>query len=182
VQSFFFPDNTVFVNFAWVDRLALLRAYLGERGRLVEAVAHEIGKSSNHVPHLGTVDISAWFEVVVEFDDDAAQGAIESIRRHRFGGNENQPLKHLGESQTIYAITKIEEFRSSVCVTDDQAAYLLAKSLGCVVEDTVGVLRRLCANQEISSQDAFEIAVAIQNASPDGRKLITPFSSARDFA
>lgn len=181
MQSFFFPDNTVFVNFAWVNKLALLKTYLGERGRLVEAVAHEIGESSNHVPHLGTVDISTWFEMIVEFDQDAAQGEIESIRKHRFGGNENEPLKHLGESQTIYAITKIEEFLSSILVTDDQAAYLLAKNLGCVVEDTVGVLRRLCANQEISSHDAFEIAVGIQNAGPDGRKLITPFSSARDF-
>ncbi|WP_152998187.1 hypothetical protein [Curtobacterium luteum] len=181
MQSFFFPDNTVFVNFAWVNKLDLLRAYLGERGHLVEAVAHEIGRSSNHVPNLASLDVPTWFNQVVEFDEDNALKAIESIRKHRFGGKEDEPLKHLGESQTIYAITQIQEYKSSVFVTDDQAAYTLAKNLGCVAEDTVGVLRRLCANQEITGQDAFEIAVAIQNASPDGRKLITPFSSARDF-
>ena len=181
MQSFFFPDNTVFVNFAWVNKLDLLKAYLGERGRLVEAVAYEIGRSSNHVPHLASLDVPAWFNEVVEFDEDSASKAIESIRKHRFGGKEDEPLRHLGESQTIYAITQIPDFQSSVFVTDDQAAYTLAKDLGCIVEDTVGVLQRLCANQEITGQDAFEIAVAIQKASPEGRKLIVPFSSARDF-
>ncbi len=45
MQHYLFPDNTVFVNFAWVDQLELLRAYLGGRGRLTQAVEYEISQS-----------------------------------------------------------------------------------------------------------------------------------------
>lgn len=47
-----FPDNTVLCNFAVVDRVALLKAVLDDRGRWTTAVAFEAGRSANYVPQL----------------------------------------------------------------------------------------------------------------------------------
>jgi predicted nucleic acid-binding protein len=181
VQTYLFPDNTVFVNFAWVDRLDLLGAYLGERGRLVEAVEYEVSRSKNHVANLHKLDIEVWFPEIVSFDDPAAQRGIENIRVQRFGGREAEPLQHLGESQAIYALTMVTEYRSSVMLTDDRPAYELAKGLRCMALHTVEILRAMTAFGEITAQEAFELAIAIRDAGPDGRSLLEHVSSARDF-
>lgn len=181
MQSYLFPDNTVFVNFAWVDRLELLRRYLGDRGILVEAVQYEIESSKQFVPNLHKVDSTKWFAEILEFGGDADVAAIELMRRARFGGDEAQPLKHLGESQAIHAVSTIDRFRGSVIVTDDRAAYHLAKGMGCLVAHSVDVLRALVARLEMTPQQAFELTVKIRDAGRDGRKLLETVTSTRDF-
>ncbi len=120
--------------------------------------------------------------MILEFDREDEMSGVEHIRRRRFGGREDQPLKHLGESQTLYALTAIEEYKSSCIVTDDKAAYMLAGGLGCHSAHTVDILRTLTAYGELTAQDAFELYVAIINAGPDGRSLLEVVTSARDFA
>ncbi|OYC97221.1 hypothetical protein [Microbacterium sp. Yaish 1] len=181
MQHFFFPDNTVFVNFAWVDRLDLLQSYLAGRGRITEAVKFEVERSKSHVANLHKLDVSAWFDDVIEFDDTKDVDGIDFIRRRRFGGSELEPLKHLGESQTIWALTTIPAYASSCIVTDDEAAYNLAKGQDCRVAHTIDVLRHLVAYGEINAQEAFEIYVAMTNAGPDGRSFLENPTSARDF-
>lgn len=181
MQSYFFPDNTVFINFALIDRLDLLSTFLGSRGRITEAVEYEINRSKRHVAALGKVDVAKWFDVIIEIDDDDAKRAVQNLRKYSFGGTDEDELEHLGESQTIFVVTTMDEYKSSTVITDDRAAYHLAEGRGCLVKDTVGVLKHLCAIQEITPQDAFEIAVAIREAGPDGRSFVTTFSSARDF-
>jgi predicted nucleic acid-binding protein len=181
VQSYFFPDNTVFINFALIDRLDLLRAFLGSRGRVTEAVEYEINRSKRHVAALGKVDVVEWFGVIIEIESDDARKAVQNLRKYSFGGTDEDELEHLGESQTIFVVTTVDEYKSSTVVTDDRAAYHLARGRGCLVKDTIGVLQHLSAIQEITPQEAFEIAVAIREAGPDGRSFVTDFSSARDF-
>ncbi len=181
MQHYLFPDNTVFVNFAWIDRLPLLRAYLGGQGRLTQAVEYEIEQSKSHVANLDQVITTDWFDEILEFDGEHERASIEHIRRRRFGGREDQPLKHLGESQTIFALTSVDEYKSSLIITDDRAAHTLAGGLGCRAAHTVDILRTLCGHSEITAQDAFEIYVAITNAGPDGRSLLEVVTSARDF-
>jgi predicted nucleic acid-binding protein len=177
VAEHFFPDTTVLCNFATVDRLPLLRAHLNDRGRVVEAVAREIKKSGEHVPNLSKVDTAAWFGEPIRLDRDGQAEVIDVTRRGAFGGTAAKPLQHLGESQTLFVIQNLPEHSGSIWITDDRAAFNLAKKRGITTRDTVDVLRRLVANGDLSSQSAFEVCLSMQVA----RSLLNPPVSHRDF-
>lgn len=144
------------LNFAAVNRLDLLQQHLRERGRVVAAVAREMRKSANHVPHLGSIDLRAWFGDEIEFDD-AQDLVIEKMRRDVFGGSNREPLKHLGESQTLYLLQSAREFAGSAFLTDDESAYDHAKRQGVDARSTCEILREICALGDLSSAVAHEL-------------------------
>jgi hypothetical protein len=76
-----FPDNSVIINFAIVDRLDLLRICLHGQGRVVEAVHYEIGQSQSRVPHLHKLDREDWFGDAIRIEDEHEQQAVESMRK-----------------------------------------------------------------------------------------------------
>ena len=104
MTEFLFPDNTVLCNFAAVDRLDLLKAVLGGRGRWTEAVAYEASSSARMLPALRGLAESGWLDEPIEIVDDSDVQAVERIRRAVFGGTEVKPLQHLGEAQTCRVI------------------------------------------------------------------------------
>jgi hypothetical protein len=179
-DSYFFPDNTVLINFAIANQLDLLRAYLSERGRVVAAVRREIIKSSGMVPNLHSLDTYAWFGPPIEISTENDIRAVESLRVNRFGGLKEEPLKHLGESQTIHVMATDPTYGVSRFLTDDDDAYRLAKRFNIVTRHTVEVFREMVAFDEISDQDAFESLVAIRE-SPYDRRLLEHPMSARDL-
>ena len=91
MTEFLFPDNTVLCNFAAVDRLDLLKAVLGGRGRWTEAVAYEAGSSARVLPALRGLGGSGWLDEPIEIVEDCDVLAIERIRRAVFGGTEDEP-------------------------------------------------------------------------------------------
>lgn len=128
-----FPDNTVLCNFAAVERLDLLRDWLRGRGRWTEAVEHEAGLSSGHLPALREVLDGGWLGEAIEvFDDD-----VEKIRRHAFGGPTAQPRKHLGEAQTCVLILNHAEFAGSWWLSDDTDAVEYAQRRGITTYRTI---------------------------------------------
>ena len=176
-ESFFFPDNTILINFAIANQLSLLRSYLSERGRVVAAVRREIINSSGMVPHLNSVDTNAWFGNAIQITADGDIRAVESLRVNRFGGSKEEPLKHLGESQTIHLMSTDSEYGLSRFLTDDEDAYRIAKRLNIVTRHTVEVFREMVAFGEVSAEDAFESLVAIRESPYDRRLLEHPMSA-----
>lgn len=65
-------------------------------------------------------------------------------------------------------------------ITDDRDAFRLAKKMQVMVLHTVDIFRALVARSEITTQEAFELTVAICD-SPYERTLLEVPTSARDF-
>jgi hypothetical protein len=176
MQCYLFPDTTVMINFAVVDRLDLLRAYLGTRARAVEAVAYEVRRSAERTPHLGTVDFMEWFGEPITLDAPADVSAVRILRTSRFGGRTSEPLQHLGESQTLHVISTFPEFSGSVLISDDVAAYDYAVKIGVLARCTVDILEHLVVDGSITAGEAFDLAEAMANTE---RSLIhAPLSKA----
>lgn len=180
MQPCLFPDNTVLINFAVIDRLDLLSLYLGDRGRIVEAVRYEVERSSSRIPNLAAEDWGDWFGEPIRIVAENDIRAVELMRTARFGGSKSDHLQHLGESQTIHVVSQDPGFQGSLILTDDKDAYRFASMRGILVRHTVEILRDLVGFQEITSQQAFELTVAIRD-SPYDRTLLNLPTSARDF-
>jgi hypothetical protein len=173
-----FPDNSLICNFAAVDHLGLLRTSLRGSGRIVEAVEYEIEQSSGRVPNLRNLNTAEWFGDAISFHDEKDLRAIESMRRTRFGGDDDRPLEHLGESQTLHLLRTRPEFAGSVWMSEDGGALRVARTMGIITRDSRDVLEELVAFSEIDGAQAFEIAVAIDRAD---RPFLRMPTSARDF-
>lgn len=122
-----FLDNTVLCNFAAVDRLDLLRSALNGRGRWTEAVAYEAAMSSRVLPTLASVAIDGWLGEPIEITSESDIQRIDQVRRAVFGGTDEKPLKHLGESQTCFVILEWDTFAGSWWVSDDREALRYAR-------------------------------------------------------
>jgi hypothetical protein len=151
----FFPDNTVLCNFASVDRVDLLRAVLGDRGRWMEAVAFEASRSAAYLRALEGLGSNGWLGEPIEVTSDADIEAIERIRRVAFGGTEDRPLQHLGEAQTCYVIKNWAEFTGSWWITDDREALRYAKFQGITTRETIDLMSMAVVDGDIGAQDAF---------------------------
>lgn len=173
-----FPDTTVIINFATVDQLDLLGHYLHDDGRVVEAVRYEITRSAERVPNLARLELDAWFGEPVSFDSPADIAAIDGLRIGVFGGSSTEPLKHLGESQTVHAVTTRSEFSDATWITDDRDACNYARSRLIVTRDTLDVLEALAANSEVTPDRAFSICMDMLDA---GRSLHRAPASPRHF-
>jgi predicted nucleic acid-binding protein len=137
---YWFPDNTVLINFACVSRLDLLEEILRGRGRWTEAIADEAQRSARFYPELSNVVRGAWLGEPIEVADREDQIAIERVRRAAFGGSAHEPRKHLGEAQTCHVIRTNPEFAASFWITDDYDAAEYAKRQGITTLDTQGLI------------------------------------------
>jgi predicted nucleic acid-binding protein len=166
------------INFAVVNRLDLLKRSLGDRARATEAVVFEIGRSASMTPNLGSVDCRVWFGKPIEIKRAADIAAVNLIRTARFGGRQNEPLKHLGESQTIHVLTTFREYAGSAIITDDGDAYRYAKSKGLTAKCTVDLLREMVLMGDVTAEEAFELAGQMES---HDRTIVNYPMSAQDF-
>lgn len=145
----------------------------------MEAVKHEIDRSAARVPNLARLDTAEWFGDPIEFRDETDQRAIERTRRARFGGDVDKPLEHLGESQTLHLLRTRSEYAGSVWMSEDRGALRVARAMGIITRDTRAVLEELVAYGDISAEQAFEVAVAIDQAD---RPLLRMPASVRELS
>lgn len=131
-----FPDNTVLCNFAAVHQLELLQRLLDNKGRWVEAVAHECHQSTRHYPDLATVHTAGWLGIPIEITAEVDVLQVEGIRKAVFGGAAARPTQHLGEAQTIHVLARWPDFKDSVWLSDDQESLRVARSQGIAVRET----------------------------------------------
>ncbi len=174
MTEFLFPDNTVLCNFAAVDRLDLLKAVLGGRGRWTEAVAHEASSSARMLPDLRGLAESGWLDEPIEIVDDSDVQAVERIRRAVFGGTEVKPLQHLGEAQTCRVILNWGGFAGSWWISDDRESLRYARFQGITTRETIDLMSVAVVNGDITAHDGFDLMVKMADS---GRHLRLPYSA-----
>lgn len=157
-----FVDNTVLCNFAAIDRLDLLRDWLRDRGRWSEAVAAEAGLSAQHLPALVRLIEEGWLGEPIRVDGNQQTAQVEGIRRHVFGGSNSQPLKHLGEAQTLWLIQHVERDSGAIWVSDDQDSLDHAKQQSILTRRTRNILEELIAEGELAPEAAFDLLLLME--------------------
>lgn len=165
-----FPDNTVFINFACVDKLPLLESWLRGRGRWTQAVAREAAKSATYWPHLGGLHEAGWMGEPIELDDRHAH-EIERIRRAVFGGTRDEPRKHLGEAETCYLLATLQEWRGAWWVSDDRHAVRYAKQRGLITRETIDIFSEIVADGDLTPQGAYDLMHKIKAHDRRGLRL-----------
>lgn len=175
MTEFLFPDNTVLCNFAAVDRLDLLRAVLGGRGRWTEAVAFEASRSANTFPCLHGLATDGWLGEALEITDESDIQQINRIRRAVFGGTDDEPLKHLGEAQTCFVIEHWPQFAGSWWISDDKEALRYARFRGITTRETIDFVALAVINGDLRTREGFDLMRAM---SENGRYLRLPASAA----
>lgn len=94
-----FPDNTVLINFAIINRMDLLERLANGNGRWCATVASECGLSARE-PDLGPLAVagavfgSPWFP-------DAAEHQDARLLRQELASPGDHPHQHLGEAETL---------------------------------------------------------------------------------
>ncbi|MEL4319876.1 hypothetical protein WJX64_12745 [Leifsonia sp. YIM 134122] len=178
MSTFLLPDTTVLVNFALLNQLPALRAYLGARGRACEAVIDEVQDlSAGRVPKLQEVDCIDWFGSPIRIEGVDNIAAVNLLRTAVFGGSALLPRQHLGECQTIHAVRTMSEYSESIVITDDRSAFEYAKGRGMVVRHSVDVMREMVAFDGLDPNMALAW-VAFLDADDRGGLLEIPRTSA----
>ena len=175
MSEFLFPDTTVLCNFASVDRLDLLASVLNGRGRWTDAVAFEVGRSGRVWPALSSVAKQGWLGDPVEITTDKEVQAIERTRRVVFGGNDDEPLRHLGEAQTCFVISQCPEFAGAWWISDDHEAVRYARFQGITTRESIDLMSAAVVDGDIAAKPAFELMYKMADL---GRSLRLPASHA----
>lgn len=125
-MAFFFPDNTVLINFAHCGQVGLLAQLLPERRRhWTASVASECERSAR-IPGLESLRDAAGIFGSPLWPTPAEQITALSIRIRHFAQPGDPPWKHLGEAETIAVIDR--RFPGSVFITDDTSVAPIAAS------------------------------------------------------
>lgn len=132
-----FPDNTVLINFALINRMDLLSRLANGNGCWCATVAAECAESAK-LPELAALAGAAEIFGDPLFPDEAEHQDIR-ILRDQLAGPGDPPRKHLGEAETI-AIVVRRQLRCFL-VTDDTEAARLASKNGVRVVSTWLLLR-----------------------------------------
>lgn len=157
MTAFLFPDNTVLVNFADVNRLDLLEAVLDGRGRWTEAVAAEARRSAAYHPSLATVPADGWLGDPVEISDPIDVAQVDQLRRNVFGGSVKLNREHLGEAQTCHIIDRWDDFQGSTWISDDRDALEYARSRFIPVYETRDMVSQAVALGKLNQQAGYAL-------------------------
>ncbi|MEU3996033.1 hypothetical protein AB0E76_09440 [Streptomyces fungicidicus] len=163
-----FPDNTVLCNFGTVGRLDLLRKVLDGCGRWTEAVAEEARRSAAYVRDLARLPAEGWLGEPIELCTDAEISLADRLRRAVFGGTPTEPLRHLGEAETLALIQTRGEFAGAVWITDDRDAGEYATARGIPVKNTVTLMREAAVSGQIHYTEGHRLLLAM---TADGRHI-----------
>jgi predicted nucleic acid-binding protein len=147
--DYFFPDNTVLINFAIIEQMPLLRGLLLEKGTWVAAVAAECEQSARtglYPLALGTAG-AIMTETLVPTRTEMADA--RTIRNDIASANEPFP-KSYGEAQTLAIITRRN--LSAIVITDDGGVgrYVKENSLDIRVISTTDLLALAVRSNRIS--------------------------------
>lgn len=167
-----FPDNTVFCNFAAVGRVDVLEMLLRGRGRWTAAVQAEVQASRGHLPDLRRVLEGDWMGEPLEITKPSDVRAVERTRKVVFGGSAREPLKHLGESETLHVLKHWDEFSGSWWVSDDQETLRFARYQGITTMETVDLMRHAVADSDLTANEAFALLTAMLDAGRAVRSVI----------
>jgi predicted nucleic acid-binding protein len=179
-QRFLVVDTCTVINFAAINRIPLFNQAMRDRGRCTQAVAEEIRRLSHRIPYQSarTALDSGCLGEPVELDTDRDRDAVEDIRA-ALGGVSSNPLKHLGEAESIHAIESRSDLREAIFLTDDRDATYLAGRRGIDVKDTAWLLSDSYAMGDIPCPEPWDLLIAMWEAErgvvlPAGHEAICP--------
>ncbi|ADP83411.1 hypothetical protein [Pseudofrankia inefficax] len=132
-----FPDNTVLINFAVIDRMDLLGRLANDNGRWCPTVAAECA-ASGRLPDLGALAHAR--EIFgAPLAPTPAELRDAQLLRAQLAKPGDHPHKHLGEAETVAIMTRRDV--DGFFVTDDNEAARLATRHGIPVIRTWQLLR-----------------------------------------
>jgi hypothetical protein len=99
MSALMFPDNTVLINFATINRMDLLERLANGNGRWCATVATECGESAKF-PKLAALDGAREIFGEPLFPDEAEHQDVR-VLRDQLAGPGDRPSQHLGEAETI---------------------------------------------------------------------------------
>lgn len=132
-----FPDNTVLINFAMLNRMDLLGSLANGNGRWCATVAAECANSTGIVGLGALVDAPSLFGEPLRPDRAELQDAY--ILRDELAQPGDPRYKHLGEAETV-AIMQRRQLHGFF-VTDDNDARRMATRHGVGVTTTWTLLK-----------------------------------------
>ena len=146
-----FPDNTVLINFAILNRFDLLAWLANGKGQWCATVASECAESAG-VEGLGTLrkapDI---FGEALRPDPAELQDMLAF--RNTLAQPGDPPSKHLGEAETLAIMTR--RSLRGFFVTDDRDAARLAKRHDIQSPTTWDLLRVACRKNQIDANTSW---------------------------
>jgi len=138
VTALLFPDNTVLVNFALINRIDLLARIVGLNGRWCATVADECARSAREPGLAPLQDVPAVFGKPLFPESQAEHSDVRTLRLELAKPGDS-PHQHLGEAETLAIMTRRD--LDAFFVTDDRGAARLATRFGVRVYTTWDLLR-----------------------------------------
>jgi len=119
VPTYFFPDNTVLINFTLLDRHDLLEWFVRGWGRWTLSVARECGRSACQP---GLARLGDWGAIFNEPLTPSPRELVDArvIAEQMRKPGESNPGQHMGEAETIAIV--VNRGLSAVFLTDDHDA------------------------------------------------------------
>ncbi len=151
-----FPDNTVLVNFAHINRVALLGTLFPNR-QWCATVRSECAKSAR-LPGLADLRNAPGVFGSALYPDRAEHIDAQLIRQAMAIPGDD-PYKHLGEAETIAIVTKRQI--TALFVTDDRSAKAAAEKDGIRVIDTWRVLKLAHRAGHLTADDVWRDCQAL---------------------
>lgn len=162
-----FPDNTVLINFAHLDRLDLLEQLANGNGRWCATVARECAASARQPGLAGMRDARRifgppWFP-------DAAELLETRALRDELARPGDHAHRHLGEAETVAVMT--HRHVDGIFATDDNGAARLAARHGVRVVRTWGLLQLAARRDWVDADTVWGYVQALrarQRGAPPG--------------
>lgn len=133
-----FPDNTVLVNFALINRMDLLARVTNGNGRWCATVASECDRSSQE-PGLGAMSSAHEIFGVPLYPESGAERLDVQALRLELAQPGDPNHKHYGEAETLAIMSR--RAIAGFFVTDDGDAARLARNNGIAVITTWDLMR-----------------------------------------
>jgi predicted nucleic acid-binding protein len=163
VTSLLFPDNTVLVNFALIDRMDLLEtAAGGGRGRWCGTVAKECRLSAQQPGLEDLARVPNILGTPLYPETGAERLEVQHLRLELASPGERS-TDHLGEAETLAIIVSRRELRAFF-VTDDRGAARLAERHGVQVVTTWDLLRTFLRYGRITDDEAWSFVLTLRGA------------------
>lgn len=155
-----FPDNTVLINFGYIDRFDLLERLLPNPTWCL-TVSRECRQS------YAVLDFDTYPEVKALFGDPLIPTQGESINLHRLRDDiakpGDEPAAHIGEAETI-TIARSRGFDGPILVTDDNGAADIARDEGMSVLTTWTLIKTAARSGKVAftEEEAWQSATTLR--------------------
>lgn len=170
-----FPDNTVLVSFALINRMDLLERLVRDKGIWCATVARECSRSALEP---GLVALEAASDIFGEplFPESQAEHLDVRMLRLELSAPGDSKFAHLGEAETLAIITR--RMIDAIFVTDDKGAARLARKYGVATTTTWSLLRLAARTGFVDHDTLWSYVLTLANAgrgAPGGVKTREQF-------